>query len=442
VRQDHHEAEALAACEAALKVRPDYQDADHLRIQVLLDLKRYDDVIRSCDALLAQDKTWAAVYELRGLARAGLKLSTGPANASANAPLVLPASVMAGAIPITIGSTVSADLTGAGAAFYEIEAGSDGRLIAPAQAGSGSLQLRLSLYDGQGNLLVQSDGQSSGRPDPLIDQHVAAGADVLEVQDLSGSGTFSLSTSLTSSSDPGQTVELSPNFQGVGGPGDYLRIAVGDFTNNGILDMVAPDGVHLGTGDGTFEAPTASAALVDPSLNDYPSAIAVGDFNGDGDLDVVVALSATDSVAISMDNGNGTFQTATTIGLPTGREPDAIVAGDLLGNGRTDLAVADFGAHAVSILLGNGNGTFQVLPPIAVGQGPDAITEGDFENNGRIDLAVADFGLTSSQRGAGAQDKSRPRSIRSPNPLKHAPTLNGTSKTPSTPNCSTWRCIA
>ena len=58
---------------SALQLRPDYRDAHHLRIQVLLDLKRYDDVIRSCDALLASDKTSAALYELRGLARAGLK---------------------------------------------------------------------------------------------------------------------------------------------------------------------------------------------------------------------------------------------------------------------------------------------------------------------------------------------------------------------------------
>jgi serine/threonine protein kinase/Tfp pilus assembly protein PilF len=73
LRQDHRDGEALAACESALQVRPDYRDAHHLRIQVLLDLKRYDDVIRSCDALLAKDKTSAALYELRGLARTGLK---------------------------------------------------------------------------------------------------------------------------------------------------------------------------------------------------------------------------------------------------------------------------------------------------------------------------------------------------------------------------------
>jgi serine/threonine protein kinase/Tfp pilus assembly protein PilF len=77
LHQDHHEAEALAACDAALKVNPVYQDAHRLRIQVLLDLKRYDEVIHSCDALLARNKTSAALYELRGLARVGRKDFTG-----------------------------------------------------------------------------------------------------------------------------------------------------------------------------------------------------------------------------------------------------------------------------------------------------------------------------------------------------------------------------
>jgi serine/threonine protein kinase/lipoprotein NlpI len=67
---DHREALALAACDAALAVRPAYKDAHVLRVQLLLDLKRYDEVIRSCDALLAQDKATAAYYELRAMARA------------------------------------------------------------------------------------------------------------------------------------------------------------------------------------------------------------------------------------------------------------------------------------------------------------------------------------------------------------------------------------
>ena len=213
-------------------------------------------------------------------------LSAGITNPSANAPLLLPASVLNSAIPIGINSLAPGTIGVGGASFYEIQPGSDGRLIAQTQNASNSLELRLSLYDGQGNLLVQSDGQSSGRPNPLIDQHVAAGTDYLEVQSLAGSGTYTLLASLTPSSDPGQTVTVSSGFD----ENSSAPIATGDFTNNGIVDIVAPDGVHLGTGDGTFTPPSAADALVDPSVQDA-SAIAVGDFNGDGNLDAAVAIS-------------------------------------------------------------------------------------------------------------------------------------------------------
>jgi tetratricopeptide (TPR) repeat protein/tRNA A-37 threonylcarbamoyl transferase component Bud32 len=63
--------EALAACEAALKVKPDYSDAHRLRVRVLLDLKRYDEVIHLSDAALTDDKPWPDLHEIRGLARAG-----------------------------------------------------------------------------------------------------------------------------------------------------------------------------------------------------------------------------------------------------------------------------------------------------------------------------------------------------------------------------------
>jgi len=293
---------------------------------------------------------------------------------------------MNAAVPIALGSAVSGNLAQGGADFYEIQPSLDGRLIAQSQAGSNSLQLRLSIYDGQGNLLVQSDGQSAGRLDPLIDQHVAAGDDFLEVQSLSGSGTYSLSTSLTPSSDPFQTLVLPANFQG----DSYAPIAVGDFTNNGILDIVAPDGVHLGTGDGTFQAPSGTP-LVDPTSN--PSAIAVGYFTSDHNLDVAVALAGTDSISISLGNGDGTFQPASLYGLPVAGTPDAILAGDF-GNGQTDLAVAVAGTGGptgdIVVLLGNGDGTFTALAPIPVGIGPVSIAAGDFAHDGLIDLAVTD----------------------------------------------------
>ena len=103
-------------------------------------------------------------------------------------------------VSMPIGSTSFGALTQGGTEVFAIQADASGLLDADAHASSGSLQLRLSLFDAQGNLLVQSDGQSSVDPDPLIQEHLGAGSDYLEVQSLSGSGTFSLSTSLTPAS--------------------------------------------------------------------------------------------------------------------------------------------------------------------------------------------------------------------------------------------------
>ena len=76
-----------------------------------------------------------------------------------------------------------------------------------------------------------------------------------------------------------------------------------------------------------------------------------------------------------------------------GTGPIAIVAGDFNGDGRTDLAVANDGDNAVSVLLGNGDGTFQTAgQPTRWEPSPYAIVAGDFNGDGRTDLAVANYG--------------------------------------------------
>ncbi len=289
-------------------------------------------------------------------------------------------------VPLAIGVPVSRILSPGGTDFYQIQPSSDGRLIAQTSDISEGLELRLSIDDGQGNVLVASDGLSASDPDNVIDEHVPAGTDILEVEDLSGSGSYSLATSFTPASDPNQTLTLPPNFQGTG----FAPIAVGNFTGNGVLDIVAPDGVHLGTGDGTFQAPSPEAALANPAQE--PTAIAVGDFNDDRNLDVAVALGSIDCVSISLGNGDGTFQPASLIGMPVAGTPDAIVAGDF-GNGQTDLAVAIAGTGRASddvvVLMGNGDGGFTKSSAIPVGVGPDSIAAGAFGPDGHF-LAVAD----------------------------------------------------
>ena len=70
---EHRDAEALAACDSAIKIAPDSEDAHRVRIDLLLKLKQYAEINRSCTALIAQGKPSAALYELRALARAELK---------------------------------------------------------------------------------------------------------------------------------------------------------------------------------------------------------------------------------------------------------------------------------------------------------------------------------------------------------------------------------
>ena len=113
--------------------------------------------------------------------------------------------------------------------------------------------------------------------------------------------------------------------------------------------------VLLGNGDGTFSGPTTYP------VGDGPDDVASGDFNGDGNLDLVVANSGggSETASILLGRGDGTFRRPTDVEV--GPNPNAVAVGDFNGDLVPDLAfsLAFFSSGGISILLGNGDGTLQ-----------------------------------------------------------------------------------
>jgi len=182
-----------------------------------------------------------------------------------------------------------------------------------------------------------------------------------------------------------------------------LLATSGDFNRDQRPDLVAISyesnsaAVLLGQPDGSFDDGGRSYPV-----GSEPVGAAVGDFNGDGILDLVVANQicppSTEpcppgSISILLGNGDGTF--ADHADYETAADPVAVVVGDFNGDGIPDVAVAaavsriNSGSPGfVSILLGNGDGTFQPHLDSPAGTGVIALVAGDFNGDGLLDLVV------------------------------------------------------
>ncbi len=193
--------------------------------------------------------------------------------------------------------------------------------------------------------------------------------------------------------------QITPTYPS--GGGNATAIAVGDFNGDGKPDLAVsnecfdPDckagsvGVLLGKGDGTYQPVVRykAGAL-------FTQSVAIGDFNGDGKLDLAVSNLCTDvnctgsgSVSVFLGNGDGSFQPAVSFATRSGGQ---LVTGDLNGDGKLDLVMVN--GLAIGVLLGNGDGTFGAeLDSQSGGRGPVAVALGDFNGDGRLDLAVGNI---------------------------------------------------
>jgi hypothetical protein len=171
---------------------------------------------------------------------------------------------------------------------------------------------------------------------------------------------------------------------------------VGDFNGDGSLDLAGAGGagasVRLNNGAGTF------GARADYAVGGQAQDLAAGDFNGDGRLDLVVTINDPQiGLSLVTGNGDGTFGAPVTFPNTSGFDSPAVAAVDLNNDGKLDVVIAhDIACYTapcvvtdlMSVMIGNGDGTFQPSREIQVGRGMSEIAVGDYNRDRFKDLAI------------------------------------------------------
>ncbi len=189
-----------------------------------------------------------------------------------------------------------------------------------------------------------------------------------------------------------------------GGPGGQI---VADFNGDGKPDLaytftvfsqgVAEGwvGITLGNGDGTFQPQVSFRTSQSANSSAEPTGLVAADLNGDGKLDLAVVNTyaplypPTPTIGVLLGNGDGTFQPSTEFAAGATISPQivpTIIAADFNGDGKPDLAVVNSDS-TISLLLGNGDGSFQPLTALPTANG-EYMVAGDFNGDGKLDLVV------------------------------------------------------
>jgi 6-phosphogluconolactonase (cycloisomerase 2 family) len=188
-------------------------------------------------------------------------------------------------------------------------------------------------------------------------------------------------------------------------------VAIGDFDGDGKPDLVVTNyssntvSILRNTGSSGSIAAGSFATKVDFATGSQPYSVAIGDLDGDGKPDLAVSNLNSSNVSVLRNNSSsgsiaaGSF--AAKVDFATGDSPRSVAIGDLDGDGKPDLAVANLSSITVSVLRNTGSsgsiaaGSFAAKVDFTTGTGPTSVAIGDLDGDGKPDLAVANYNSNS-----------------------------------------------
>jgi hypothetical protein len=169
-------------------------------------------------------------------------------------------------------------------------------------------------------------------------------------------------------------------------------VVLADLDHDRALDLVVVDTVQTvsilrGSGHGTWSTPTMFPAGMSTAH------VAVADLDRDGNLDVVISaggFGVGPGLVVFLGNGDGTLRAPQA--YVTGIGPEGLALGDVDGDGVVDVVVANFNANTISVLTGVGDGSLRPKRDFAAGQEPNSIALVDLDGDGRLDVVATDGG--------------------------------------------------
>ncbi len=228
------------------------------------------------------------------------------------------------------------------------------------------------------------DVDGDGKPDLAVANNGSNSVSVLRnTGTAAGSVSFAAKTDFTTGSAP-------------------RSVAIGDVDGDGKPDLAVANfdinTVSVLRNTSTAAGTVSFAAKVDFTTGDSPRSVVIGDLDGDGKLDLAVANNPSNSSSMSVLRNTGTavgtVSFAAKTDFPTGNSPRSVAIGDLDGDGKPDLATANANSNNVSVLRNTGSSgtvSFAAKTDFTTGDFPLSVAIGDLDGDGKPDLAAANF---------------------------------------------------